>query len=650
MTDTTTIPFSTPPRKATPVREPVIALIGNPNTGKTTLFNALTGLQVKTANYPGTTVECRHARLQQQGHSVTLVDLPGIYSLSSNSPEEGIVLDLLLQRAKPPVGIVPGPDGRILDGMVLVIDALRLERSLFMATQLREFNIPIVMALNKMDLAAKRGIHIDPEQLTRETGLPVVPISAKLGDGLLDLIHAMMNGELGVVSVPSAPPCGSCSGCPFQSGFAWSCRVAASCMRRPGKQHSARSEAADRFLTHPVGGWAAFVTVMLGLFYLVFHLASIPMDLIDALFGKLGGWIHARLADGWLQSLLVDGIIGGVGGILVFLPQIAILFFLLALLEDTGYLARAALVMDRFMRRIGLPGKAFVPLLTAHACAIPAIMATRVIEHPKDRLLTILIAPLMSCSARIPVYTMLIALLFPNDPFRAALTFLAAYFIGLSAAMGVAWLFRRTMFRGESAPLLLELPDFHVPSLRTALCTMVERSGIFVRQAGTVILLISMILWALAYFPRSDAEGAEALEQSFAGRAGQFMEPVLKPLGYDWQIGIGLITSLAAREVIVPTLSVVYGVGGDQNDDEVSPSLLNTLRSATRSDGTPVFTVATCLSLLMFYILAAQCLPTQVITRRETNTWRWPIFQFAYMNVLAYVAALIVYQTASRIL
>lgn len=649
MSDSYTIPFSRPQKTQYRERTPVIALIGNPNTGKTTLFNALTGLQVKTANYPGTTVECRHANLQEGDRPITLLDLPGIYSLSSDTPEEKIVLDLLLQRATPPDGIKPAPDRHILDGMVLVIDALRLERSLFMATQLREFNVPIIMALNKMDLAAKRGIHIDPEQLERETGFPVIPISAKLGDGLPDLIRAMTSDHMAVTTPP--PPCERCSGCPFQSGFAWSCRVAQTCMHRPPQTRSARSELADRLLTHPAGGWAVFAAVMLGLFYLVFHLAEIPMELIEGVFGDIGAWLNARLPEGWLRSLLVDGIIGGVGGILVFLPQIAILFFLLALLEDTGYLARAALVVDRFMRKIGLPGKAFVPLLSAHACAIPAIMATRVIENPKDRLLTILIAPLMSCAARIPVYTMLIALLFPNDPLRAALTFLAAYFIGLSAALGVAWLFRRTLFRGESAPLLLELPDFHIPSLRTALRSMLERSWIFIQQAGTIILLISMILWALAYFPRPDAQATDALEQSYAGRMGRFMEPVIKPLGYDWQIGIGLITSLAAREVIVPTLSVVYGVGSehDNEDEEISPSLLNTLRSATRSDGTPVFTVSTCLSLLVFYILAAQCLPTQVVTRRETNSWRWPIFQFTYMNTLAYVAALIVYQVASRL-
>jgi len=278
-------------------------------------------------------------------------------------------------------------------------------------------------------------------------------------------------------------------------------------------------------------------------------------------------------------------------------------------------------------------------------------MATRVIENPKDRLLTILVAPLMSCSARIPVYSMLIALLFPDDPLKASLTFVGAYTLGLSAALGMAWLFRLGLIKGKSAPLLLELPDFQRPSLRTALLIMVDRSRIFIQQAGTVILVISLILWALAYFPRpAEHSDVSALEQSFAGKIGKFMEPVIKPLGYDWQIGIGLVTSLAAREVIVPTLSVVYGVGEADTDSEEGGTLLDTLRRAERNDGTPVFNTATCLSLLIFYILAAQCLPTQAITRRETNSWRWPVFQFTYMSLLAYIAAMITYQITSRLI
>ncbi|MCC7409220.1 MAG: ferrous iron transporter B, partial [Phycisphaeraceae bacterium] len=368
------------------------------------------------------------------------------------------------------------------------------------------------------------------------------------------------------------------------------------------------------------------------------------------------------------------------GGMLVFLPQIGILFFFLALLEDTGYLARAAFVMDRLMRRVGLPGKAFVPLLSAHACAIPAIMSARVIEDKRDRLVTILVLPLMTCSARIPVYAMVTALLFPGQPLRASLLFTGAYALGILAAIAVAFALKRTILPGQPRPLVLELPGYKVPSLRNALLSMLDRSLVFVKNAGTMILVISVILWARATYPKSDppAESlamqtqAQVLEQSgqteaaqslaahadqlaaqhslahsAAGRLGRFVEPVLAPLGFDWQIGVGVVSSLAAREVIVSTLAIIYGVGADAADENPT-SLYDTLRQATRSDGSPVFTTATCLSLLVFYVLAMQCLPTQAVTKRETRSWKWPIFQFAYMTVLAYAAALITYQIASR--
>jgi ferrous iron transport protein B len=414
---------------------------------------------------------------------------------------------------------------------------------------------------------------------------------------------------------------------------------------------------------------------MLLLFALIFWAAEIPMGLISRLFGTVGAWIAAYTPPGDLQSLLVNGVIGGVGGVLVFLPQICILFFALSLLEDTGYLSRAALVMDKIMRRLGLPGKAFVPMLSAHACAIPAIMSARVIENPRDRLVTILITPLLTCSARIPVYAMVTAMLFPHSPLKAALVFTAAYATGALAAVLAAVVFNRTILPGGSRPLLIELPPYRLPGLRSALLHTFDRAKIFVKQAGTIILVVSLALWTLSHYPKSapppaamtltaqaaqlekagdsqkaaelhaDADHLTAqnsLQNSAAGKLGRLLEPVLKPLGYDWQIGIGIISSFAAREVIVSTLAIVYGVGQDAAEHR-NASLYDSLRHAVRSDGTP------CASLLVYYILAAQCLSTTAVVRRETGGWKWPLFQIAYMTGLAYVAAFFVYQLVSHL-
>jgi ferrous iron transport protein B len=400
------------------------------------------------------------------------------------------------------------------------------------------------------------------------------------------------------------------------------------------------------------------------------------MELIDHGFTGIGKWIGAHMAAGDLQSLLVNGVIGGVGGVLIFLPQICILFFALALLEDTGYLSRAAFVMDKIMRRLGLPGKAFIPLLSAHACAVPAIMSSRVIVNPRDRLVTILITPLMTCSARIPVYAMVTALMFPHSPVKAALIFAGAYGVGMMAAFGAALLFRRTILPGAVKPLLIELPPYRWPILFPALLHTYDRAKIFVTQAGTIILAISLILWGLSHYPKTEAPAEAAtlnvqaaqlaksgdstqsgklrikaghltaqaaLENSYAGQIGHWIEPVFAPLGYDWQIDIGIVSSFAAREVIVSTLAIVYGVGDDSAEKDRT-SLYDSLRRAKRSDGTAIFNTATCASMLVYYILAAQCLSTLVMVRRETNSWKWPLFQLAYMTGLAYVMALLVYQ------
>jgi len=648
-----------------------VALAGNPNAGKTSLFNQLTGLRAKTANFPGTTIECRSATVSVGGQRVQLLDLPGLYGLNATTAEQRIARDALLDQSEP-------------TGAVIVIDASNLQRNLYLASQIIELGIPSVVVLTMVDLAKRAGIKIDVALLERELGAPVVAVSGRTGKGIEGLrrhIERLVSGGGQAVAPQSMTASTRCSGCPHGVRFDWAEQVSEQCMTWDGGTRSgAWTSRLDRVLTHPVVGIVAFFAVMAAVFVLIFWLAAYPMDWIDAMFGQAQAWVARLLPPGDLQSLVAEGIIGGVGGVLVFLPQICILFFFLALLEDTGYLARAAFVMDRLMRRVGLPGNAFVPLLSAHACAIPGIMATRVIQDRRDRLVTILVLPLMTCSARLPVYAMVTALLFPHQPLQAGLVFTAAYALGITAAIGAAFAIRRTILSGKPRPLVLELPSYKLPRLRNALLATLDRGRLFVRTAGTIILVMSVILWAMATYPRSaapaeavamqqqaevlaeagDLAGADAarhdaavltnhhaLSNSVAGRIGRAMRPVLRPLGFDWQIGVGLVSSLAAREVIVSTLAIIYGVGEGAAADQPE-SLYDTMRAAKRTDGTPVFTTATCLSLLVFYVLAMQCLPTQAVVRRETNSWKWPIFQFTYMTMLAYVAAMLTYQIASH--
>ena len=634
-----------------------IALAGNPNSGKTTLFNALTGLRAKTSNYPGTTVEHRQGHFLLAGTDVVVVDLPGIYDVKASSEEEQVALNILT--------------GERFDTVIVVADATNLRRSLFLTSQVMDMNVPVIVALNMFDLAESAEIQIDVAALARELGCPVVPIVARSGRGLPELRVAIQ--RLQTKPAQTLATCGVCDGCRFQSRYAWTDAIASRCIKQSGQPTHRWTERLDHVLTHPVIGVAAFFAVMLAVFFLIFRLAHIPMDLIDGMFSHVGAWAAAHLPEGDLRSLLVQGVIGGVGGMLVFLPQIGILFFCLSLLEDTGYLARAAFVMDRLMQRFGLPGKAFVPLLSAHACAIPSIMATRVIEDKRDRLVTILVIPLITCSARIPVYSMLAALLFAHNAWRASLVFTGAYALGLTAAITVAFVLKRTILKGETRALVLELPSYKMPSLRSAMLMMLDRMWVFIRKAGTVILGISIALWVLATYPKSappaealalqhqaaaaPAEQAvelqakadrlishSALAHSTAGCVGHWIEPVLRPLGFDWQIGIGIVSSFAAREVIVSTLAVIYGVG-EETARENPESLYDSLHRAERSDGSKVFTTATCASLLVFYVLAMQCLSTQAITRRETNSFKWPVFQLAYMTVLAYSASCLTFQT-----
>lgn len=653
------LPTTPPP--AGPLR---VALVGNPNAGKTSLFNRLSGLRAQTANFPGTTVEHRRARITIGPTPIELIDLPGLYSLDATTPDEQVAREALIGEGR------PAPDV-----MVLVIDATRLERNLFLASQVieaaRRIERPVVVALNQTDIARQHGLAIDARKLADDLGCTVTPISARTGDGLAELTTTIAQAldTPAISEVETACACTRCSGCPVASRYDWAETISQRSIRSPGSKLGRRTAQIDRVVAHRWFGLVIFTAVMFATFWLVYSLAAYPMDQIEAGVAAVATGLGAWLPAGDLRSLLTDGVIGGVGAMLVFLPQICILFFTLALLEDTGYLARATLVMDRLMQRVGLPGKAFVPMLSAHACAIPAIMSTRVIDDRRDRLATILVLPLLSCSARVPVYAMVIALMFGNEPLLAAVVFTGAYFLGIIAALVMAWVFRKTILPGRSQPLVIELPDYRRPSLRNALLLTYDRSSVFVKNAGTTILMLTIVLWALATYPKTTLEelpsdqqaavvaleqsGEEAaaealldqyaLEYSFAGRMGKAIQPVFEPLGFDWKMSVGVVTSFAAREVIVSTLAVLYGLGEEGEVEQ----LTERLAASTHPDGTIVFTTAAAMSLLVFYVLAMQCLPTQVVTKRETGSWKWAALQFGYMTVLAYVAALVTYQTAA---
>lgn len=665
---------------------PVIALVGNPNAGKTTLFNQLTGMRAKTANYPGTTVEHRSGLALMGQSPVEIVDLPGLYALDSASAEERLARDVLTgewKRAARPHGVI------------LLVDSTNLERSLGLVSQVLELDLPIVIALNMTDLARRDGIRIDVPRLATELQCPVVPVSARTGEGidtLREAIGGLVKRQVLRVAKP-AIACDSCAACSFSAHFDWAERLTSRVQNTRRATDSVHSDKLDEVLTHPVVGPVAVVATLFGLLVLVFWGANMPMNLIDWMFGQLAGmsdsgmvalsemvqspWLRSVIRED-LRSLVVRGLIGGLGGVLVFLPQIGLLFFALALLEDTGYLARATFVVDRLMRRTGLPAKAFVPLLSAHACAVPAILSARTIEDSRDRLATMFIAPLMSCSARIPVYTLVIGgLLFPGHPWMAAAAMGGAYGLGAASGLIGAMILGKSALPGAPQPLVIELPRYRRPSLRTALWTSFDRMRTFIRSAGSLILMFSLILWALAEYPRSapspqvtalyasadalatqgqtaaadatrEAAGhlreRESLEQSVAGRVGHFIEPAIAPLGFNWQIGLGLISSLAAREVIVSTLVIVYGAGDAAEEGDTS-TLQDHLRRARRADDSPLFTLATSLSLLIFYVLALQCTSTLAVMRRETGSWKWPALQFVTMTGGAYLLSLITYQT-----
>ena len=648
-----------------------VALFGNPNTGKTTLFNRLCGLRAKTANFPGITTEARVGQCPADAECPTpleVVDLPGIYRLNLQLPEAAVCRQVLAGE-----GLYRKPDA-----VLVVVDATNLARNLALVGELLASGLPVVVALNMIDLAQRRGLTIDAAELGRRLGCPVIPIVARKGWGLADLRRAIatsvetkVRDEAARLNVPDALSRGALE--------VWADETAVASVGGAdavGGASDTFTERLDQAFTHPILGLLIFAGVMAGLFMVIFKMAEIPMTIIENLFGAAAEWTAATLPDGAINDLVSQGIVAGVGSVVVFLPQICLLFLLISLLEDTGYLARAAFVMDRLMCRFGLPGQAFVPLLSSHACALPGIMSAKLIPDRQDRLATILVAPFMSCSARVPVYVLLTGLLFHDRPWLAGLAFLGCYLLGAAVAMLSAWLARRTILRGRSRPMMLELPSYKVPSLRTALLTTYDRGMVFLRNAGTVILAISVVLWWLGAYPVVDSpaeavalreqaaavesidpaaaealsseadtiESSHAKAHSFAGRLGRFAQPVFAPLGYDWQLTVGVLSSFAAREVFVSTMAVLIA-GQDEADATADAGLFDRIRNAKRDDlATPVFTPATCASLLVFFVLAMQCLPTLAVTRRETGSWKWAGLQLGYMSLVAYGFAFVTYQ------
>ncbi|MCC7185338.1 MAG: ferrous iron transporter B [Acidobacteria bacterium] len=626
-----------------------VALLGNPNTGKTTLFNRLCGARAKTSNFPGTTTAMRLGRTVVGDRAIDVIDLPGLYSLGGQSPESTIVREVLR-----------GPEAQRPDLVIAIVDAANLVRNLVLVGELLTYDEPVVVALNMVDLAERLGQRLDVGALSRRLGVPVVPMVASKGIGIDRLREVLATVPEPAARVrPADLPTAEAS---IEDITAWADRVLADVYPggAPAATMDARTERVDLVLTHPVTGTLVFLGVMGALFWTLFALATVPMDLIELTFASLGAAVSAVMPDGPLRDLLIDGVIGGIAGTVVFLPQICLLFFMISLLEDTGYLARAAFVNDRIFRRFGLPGHAFVPLLTAHACALPAIMSTRLIPDRRDRLATILVAPFMSCSARLPVYVLLTTLLFADQPALAGLAFAGCYLLGSAAAFFSAWLFSRTALPGRPRQMVLELPTYKVPSITNALMTARDQGLAFLQTAGTVIVAICIVMWWLSAYPKVEpsaeivamrAQGLDAeadllqskAEQSgsFAGQIGRTLQPVFAPLGYDWQLTVGVMTSFLAREVFVSTMSVLVGGGAEAEPDD---GVMHRIRTMTRDDGTPVFTPATAASALVFFVLAMQCLPTLAVTRKETGRVKYAAIQLAYMSGLAYAAALVTYQ------
>jgi ferrous iron transport protein B len=711
-----------------------VAVLGNPNTGKSTLFNALTGLRQKVGNYPGVTVEKHVGRLRIDDIEVDLVDLPGTYSLSAQSPDELVAVDVLSGRAS---------GGRRPDALVVVVDASNLRRNLFLVSQAIDVGLPMVVALNMVDVASSRAVKMDIDEIERRLGIPVVPTVATTGRGLAELRHALVVAAAGPpptagVTLPEVSRTAGALSAELEghghhfsvfeteralidAGGAAEIRLKAEVGRElAARLDEARSQVCgekalaaeeairryadidrilsgveerrtivtwtdriDRIVHHPIAGTAVFIAIMAVVFQAVFAWATPVMDLIDGAASAISGVVVSTLPKGAVSSLIADGAIAGVGSVLVFLPQIVILFAFIILLEDTGYMARAAVLMDRLMRLCGLSGHSFIPMLSSFACAVPGIMATRTIRGRKDRIATILAAPFMTCSARLPVYALLIAAVVPRHKLLGGmlnlqgLVLLGLYVLGIAGGIGTAWLVKRTILRGPAPSFLMELPPYRRPTIRAVAMRLWARVKAFLSRAGTMIFAVSLVVWALAFFPRppsvaqpfdaaraavaADSDGADLdqrmadldrleaaayLEQSLLGRTGRLLEPVFAPLGWDWKISAAVVAAFPAREVAVAVLGTIYAVG----DDDSGTNLIARLQGADENGGAPVLTLPAALGLMVFFAFCLQCVATLAVMYRETNSWRWPVAAWLYMTALAWGGAWLTYRVADWVI